>query len=642
MPPSRPALRTVLIAAIAGPLAGGMGLSTALWYSESASTVHGLAEQLADEIGGNVASRVTAALDVPHAINRSNADLLRAGVLPLDDPGLLEPHFFRQLQTWPTASYVQLGRADGWFVGVERTTDGFAAETTEPDGSGKGVYPLDARGLRAGPETELVHGYDARTRPWFTAAVDAGHPTWSEVYQYSSRDAIRLGITAVEPVRREGEFLGVVGTDITLSHFSALLDSSQLGAEGLVFVIEQDGTLVASSALEQPFRTDGRGEAHRMLASEAPGTWTRLAAEDLDATWLEHGNARAFLRTYPLRDERGIDWTIAVVLPEAALLAGVNASTRQAMGLSLLIVLGGAILAGILAGRIGRPIQELASAAGVLDAEDTTLPRGNTREVAELSAAFQALKKRLEARETALERIIETRTEAMEAAREAERAKGAFLANMSHELRTPLNAILGYGEMLEDEVDEEHAADVAHVLDAGRHLLGLIEQILELARVEAGRIELSVDEVLVEKLIEEVLVKSASLADEAGNRLRYERGPLYKLSTDRGRVQQILHQLVSNAVKFTRDGEITVFVEAEGRGLALRVRDTGPGIEPEQLDRIFDAFAQADEKATRVHGGTGLGLAIARRLAEALGGSLTATSKLGEGSTFTLWLPRST
>jgi diguanylate cyclase (GGDEF)-like protein/PAS domain S-box-containing protein len=237
---------------------------------------------------------------------------------------------------------------------------------------------------------------------------------------------------------------------------------------------------------------------------------------------------------------------------------------------------------------------------------------------------------------------------AKDAAEQASQAKSTFLANMSHELRTPLNAIIGYTEMLLEEIGQagpDHVNEDLHrVHGSARHLLGLINDILDLSKIEAGRMEIHAEDVNLPELLREVLATVRPLADKRGNVLevRCAEG-VVSLHTDAMKLRQSLLNLLSNASKFTEDGEVVLKVEPEERsgvaGLAFRVQDTGIGMNPTQMDRLFQPFTQADPSTTRKYGGTGLGLAITRRFAEMLGGTIGAQSEPGRGTTFTLWLP---
>lgn len=237
---------------------------------------------------------------------------------------------------------------------------------------------------------------------------------------------------------------------------------------------------------------------------------------------------------------------------------------------------------------------------------------------------------------------------AKEAAEAANRAKSSFLANMSHELRTPLNAIIGYSEMLEEEAEDfgyiDAVPDLKKIQAAGSHLLDLINNILDLSKIEAGRMDLYIETYDVTELLEGVLITIQPLMDKNGNTLRYVfAGNLGIAQADVTKLRQSLFNLLSNAAKFTEQG--TVILRAErftdnGREwLVFKVEDTGIGMTPEQAEAVFQEFTQADVSTTRRFGGTGLGLTISRRFCLMMGGDILVESVIDEGTTFTLVLP---
>jgi signal transduction histidine kinase/DNA-binding response OmpR family regulator len=230
----------------------------------------------------------------------------------------------------------------------------------------------------------------------------------------------------------------------------------------------------------------------------------------------------------------------------------------------------------------------------------------------------------------------------------ADRHKSEFLANMSHELRTPLNAIIGYSEMLqEDAADlgaEQFTDDLGKINAAGKHLLELINAVLDLSKIEAGKMELYLETFEVAGLVKDIGAVIRPLAGKNGNRLEMQcPADVGTMHADVTKVRQALLNLLGNACKFTERGTITLAVAREpvdGRGwLSFTVRDTGIGMTPAQLARLFEAFSQADAATTRKYGGTGLGLALSRRLCRMMGGDVTVESEAGRGSTFTVRLP---
>lgn len=240
------------------------------------------------------------------------------------------------------------------------------------------------------------------------------------------------------------------------------------------------------------------------------------------------------------------------------------------------------------------------------------------------------------------ERAQEELRRAKEAAEEADRAKSDFLARMSHELRTPLNSIIGFASVMRKNrsgaLEEREVQLLERIRASGLHLLDLINDVLDLAKVEAGRMELEIERVDVGRLVDETVDQLQGQVAERDVELvaRIPDG-LEPIFTDRGKLRQVLINLVGNAVKFTAEGRITVEVATEGDTKVparLAVRDTGIGIPEEKLEQIFDTFRQADTGTARRYGGTGLGLAISRTLCDLMGYELTAESEPGTGSTF--------
>jgi signal transduction histidine kinase len=226
----------------------------------------------------------------------------------------------------------------------------------------------------------------------------------------------------------------------------------------------------------------------------------------------------------------------------------------------------------------------------------------------------------------------------------ASRHKSQFLANMSHELRTPLNAILGYAELIQDgiygEVPEKIREILTRVQVSGRHLLGLINDVLDLSKIEAGQLKLAVTDYSLREVIQAVFVAMEPLAAEKSLTLKAAVPP--ELPNGRGderRITQVLLNLVGNAIKFTEAGEVRIEAAADEAGFEVAVADTGPGIAPTDQQRIFEEFHQADSSTTKSKGGTGLGLAIARRIVDLHGGRIWVESQPGHGSTFRFTLP---
>jgi signal transduction histidine kinase/DNA-binding response OmpR family regulator len=397
-----------------------------------------------------------------------------------------------------------------------------------------------------------------------------------------------------------------------------------------------------------------------------------------------------------LGTERGVFWTpirsggrtLGILYLKAQLTeADLERSSNLIRG-SLIIFLAAVLLAFMVAyrlqGLITRPITELARVSGDIQRErDYSSHRvevSATGEIGALIESFNAMldtiqsntselkqakviaeeareriresNEQLEEANRTLEGRVEDRTKllakAVKDAEEASKAKSSFLAKMSHELRTPLNAIIGYSEMLQEDARDDGntrtVEDLDKVLSAARHLLGLINDVLDISKIEAGKMELFLESFEITKLVKEVTTTVSPLIEKKANRLVVEcPADIGRMHADATKIRQILLNLLSNASKFTEHGTITLRLSrtaASGRDLIeMAIIDTGIGMTPEQLSRLFQAFSQADASTTSKYGGTGLGLAISKQFAQMMQGNITVTSVPGTGSTFTVRLP---
>ena len=341
-------------------------------------------------------------------------------------------------------------------------------------------------------------------------------------------------------------------------------------------------------------------------------------------------------------------WIFAIELPVSiALEPLVGQTLRLLVPLSLLVVLVGAVLSLFIGRYITRPLAELTTAAesvsrGTYDRAVT----GGRDELGRLAASFDSMARQVA---TARHELEQRASEADTARREAEganRSKSNFLAMMSHELRTPLNAIAGYTQLLQMGVhgpltpDQER--DLARIERSQAHLLALITDILDFARIDAGHVQFKVRDVLVDDVLASVEALATPLLHGRPLMLTCVRcATPFGVRADRDKLCQVLLNLVGNAIKYTPDrGEVSVAVEAEDRLVHVRVRDTGPGIPSDQIGRIFEPFVQGERSLNRPDEGVGLGLAISRELVAGMGGTLTVESELGRGSVFVVTLPR--
>ena len=333
-----------------------------------------------------------------------------------------------------------------------------------------------------------------------------------------------------------------------------------------------------------------------------------------------------------------------------------NARLMRYAGIGGAIVLGASLIAFLFSSRlqrvISKPILSLAHTARIVSEQKNYSVRAEKRtadEIGFLIDRFNEMLAQIEEHEKELQEVNEQLVQSEQRARAGTQAKSQFLANMSHELRTPLNAIIGYSEMLQEEAQdsgqESFIPDLKKINRAGRHLLELINDVLDLSKIEAGKMELYLETFDIPSLLEDVRATVQLLVQKNSNTIEVRcPADLGAMRADMTKVRQALFNLLSNASKFTEHGKITLEAAREtasGKGdwIIFRVSDTGIGMTPEQQARVFEAFSQADASTLRNFGGTGLGLTITKTFCQMMGGDVAVTSEPGKGSIFTIRLP---
>ncbi len=684
----RPPLSIIFVLPFLLLLSLVVGLTAWLFLRQGEQAIAETTHLLRQEVGQRTHDYLLDFLDEPKLINEINAQAIALGELKTTDSPALGRHFHRQLDAFPNASFIFFGSRHGGAAGAGRDDSPTAATTidTTPVEPSLGLLPgnrfeyrADASGQR-GELLRIDEGFDSRQRPWFRQAVAAEDAVWTPVYPLFNDHS--LAIAASRPVwDAQGQLIGVLAVDLRLAGIQRYLSNLRVGTHGQVFVIERDGLLIASSNNED-LLVDPRGDDTwlRRRADQSRSPLIRQTAEFLHR---RDDNLRTinttqqlsaelladlhYIEVVPLRDGRGIDWLIVIVVPRSDFIGPLLVSRQRTLWLVAVAFVLASLLGWLTARWLSLPLRRLASAARLLAKGQLSerAVRGGSREIDNLAQTFNTMAGQLQASITDLEHRVAQRTEelsrAKEAAEAADRAKSRFLANVSHELRTPLSTVLGYSELLATapQGSLEGRLFLKTVRQQGRHLSELLADLIDLGRIETGSFELHPEMCSLQGLIEQLRSLFAPQADDKGLDLFFTVAtPVpWIFRSDATRLRQILSNLLSNAIRYTQRGEVrctirvvdpTASVDAPQRAtqsgsessiarLRFDVSDTGIGIAPGDQQGLFDHFVRlpASEAA---NSGFGLGLAIAHQLSALMDGRIELDSEPGVGSCFSLSL----
>jgi signal transduction histidine kinase/DNA-binding response OmpR family regulator len=519
----------------------------------------------------------------------------------------------------------------------------------------------------------VQYDYHERKQDWYFGAKTTGAFHITEPYFDAGGSDITMVSLTVPICLTNREFVGVAGADLSLDRIVGIVDGIRLRSHSdgrkarrvsdYAFLVSRLGKIIAHPDHSLMLQKDFAGQDVKSLPE---GRFISAASRGFAQVTVKGEKRRIYWAEAPLTH-----WKVVLNVAEAGILGPMRELTARSVLIDLVGLASMLFIVALIARRVTEPIQRLTKASTALRAGSYNTASlepltGRSDELGELASGFRNMAQEIQAREQRLaqwnqdlERTVEQRTTelaqaahdaqaAREQAESANRTKSAFLANMSHELRTPMNAIIGYSEMLIEEAEEldqqEFAPDLKKIHGAGKHLLALINDILDLSKIEAGKMNVYLENFEVQGMLNDVVSTIQPLVEKNHNQLQVTVEPgLGTMRSDLTKLRQTLFNLLSNASKFTEKGVIKLDVsridQAGAPWLRFKVTDSGIGMTPEQLGRLFQAFTQADASTTRKYGGTGLGLAISRKFCRMIGGDITVESEAGKGSTFTALLP---
>lgn len=452
-------------------------------------------------------------------------------------------------------------------------------------------------------------------------------------------------MTIATPIERfAGSIIGILRAEIDLKYVWEVISDIHVGKAGRAYLVTRSGDLIAHPDISLVLQKRNLAQLDQVKAAFQliPGVSKPKALVTRNLQGQKVFSSYAVIH--------GLGWIVFTEQPVEEFYGPLYASILRTSSL-LLVGFGMALLASLLvARRVIGPLNALREGAertgsGDLDYR-VDLKTGDEFEV--VAEEFNKMTRSLKELYTELEHKVEERTRALtisnEKLDEASRHKSEFLARVNHELRTPVSAIIGFARLVlrrtEGEISQLQRENLQELLDNAQHLLKLINSLLDLAKIEAGRMEIRVEPVDIDEVIQGALSTVRPMLRQDHVRLHCEIAPgIPTLNTDGDKLRQILLNLLGNAAKFTEEGEIKVSASQRDESLRLVVSDTGIGMEKGELNQIFEEFHQGDMSIPGKYGGTGLGLAIVRKFVNLLGGAISVDSEMGRGSTFTVVLP---
>lgn len=662
---SKLSLKTILIVPYVIQILGAFGALGYIAFLNGQQTVDDLGKKLTNKISDRIQQHVLGYLNQSHQVLRITNDAIESANLDIYNFVALRRYFWEVVKEKDLQDYLFFGNEEGEFIGVEHFAEGeiYLKSCKIPTQSLCETYLLNNQGNIS--QYLNSKEYDPRDTPWYLVAKKLGEPTWSPILSSFSGQNSSLDIFAVQPIFDSTEnLLGVLSNKTTLVKLTNFLKNLYISPNGQSFIIERSGNLIASSEVMEPFVIKGTQEnrkIERLPATASENKIVSMTTKHLQQKFssfaeITHTHEMNFpieeewyyASVIPVIDGRGINWLAVVVIPEDDFMEKVNMNIRTTILLSFAALTITVLLGIVTTNWITKPILQLNSAAKEISQGkwETQLKIYREDELGELANSFDQMASQLK-------KSFETLEAQNKQLTELDRLKDEFLANTSHELRTPLNGIIGIGEFLLEEntknLNSITTSNLAIIVSSARRLSNLVNDILDFSKIRYHKLELQVRAIDVRIVVESVITLNRVLVGKNKNLQLTNAIPtdLPPVLADENRLQQILYNLIANAIKFTESGKVEISAslyspkedQDEATEIIIMVSDTGIGIPPDQLDRIFESFEQGEGSIIRKYGGTGLGLAVTKELVELQGGRIWVESEVGVGSRFNVTLP---
>ncbi len=659
-----------------------VGLVGWLSFRNGQRAVDKFADRLRTEIVDEVEHHLEDSLLAPQQIDRLNLQAFELGLVNFNNADLAKSKFFQQLQIFDV-NRIYFVSTTGKFFQVSRDIDGsFLWDVSAVTQDKKQSHTINRYSLAENGKIDRLlktYPFDPRQTKWYkdaTAIEEKERKTSSIVSNKENPEELYISFNY--PIYDRDKLIGTIGASHSLRRISEHLQTTNESESGEVFIIEPNGYLIASSDPEKLTQTTSKDNirvsilnSHNPLI-QATGKFLQnkfFDFQQIETTQKLHftfNNEKQFVEVRPWRDKTGLNYLLVVTIPASDFMGEMRVDRTITIAICALAVGIATVTTMLTSTLITRPIRRLGELSrsialqktmiGLEDHLSKQLSFNNIHEVRLLYHSFHDMILQLQESIEQLEIRIEERTSELSKAKEiaefANRSKSDFLTNMSHEVRTPLNAILGFCQLMQrdDSLNREHKNNLEIIIRSGEHLLSLINDVLDLSKIEAGRYSLWENDFDLYGLINSISGMLMLRAETKGLNVWFEIAPNTPqyIRADEKKLRQVLINLLGNSIKFTEQGKIVLKVRAmaaetislvsDVEVIEFSIEDTGMGIADEEIDLLFEPFTQS-KSGRESQQGTGLGLSLTRQFVKIMDGDINVRSQVNKGSCFTFHIP---